>query len=113
MSLKNDIVKEDAEQYRKTNGIVLRTILARWRVSKFSWRDLIMMLDAYNIAKEDVMESVLCFNESGYITARLKENHQIVSMWDYVDELDELEFNLAKAGRDAAYNIANDPSIDM
>ncbi|MBQ7974595.1 MAG: hypothetical protein IJ300_02780 [Clostridia bacterium] len=113
MSLKNDIVKEDAEQYRKTNGTVLRTILARWRVAKFSWRDLILMLAAYNIEKEDVMEAMLSFNESGYVTARLRENHQIVSMWDYVDELDELEFNLAKAGRDAAYNIASDPSIDM
>lgn len=112
-SLKNEILKGDAEQYCKNNGVVLRTILASWRVSKFTWRELLNTLDAYHIDKESVLEAMLCFDEAGYITVKLRDTHQTVSFWDYIDVPEELEFMIAKRGRDAAYNILSDKSISM
>lgn len=111
MTLKETDVRDCAEGYKATNGTVIRTILAQWKCSRFTWRDLINVLGAYKIDKADVMESMLVFDEAGYIIVKERSTGRQVSLWDYTDAISDVEFMLAKKGRDVAYDITADPAV--
>ena len=101
----------DNEQFCKNNGIVIRTILARWRVSTFTWRELLQVLAAYHMDEEDVLEAMLCFDEMGYIKTKTGDTAEAANLIDYTDDLDEVYFSLGKKGREIARGLEKDPSI--
>ena len=103
----------DAEKYQNDNGVVLRAILIQWKVAKFTWKDLCNTLAAYKLTRESVLEAMLNFAESEYIICKDRETNARIDLWDYVDELDDVSFMLGKKGRDIAYTIIHDPSINL
>ena len=112
MGIKNEIQKDEAQEFRKNNGIVMRNIITMFRRGWFKSKQLCESVDAYSLTREDVMDAIEYFSDRNYIETRYADTHEPVRPCD-ADNISDIEMRLCAGGVLVGKSLIDDVGIDL
>lgn len=112
MGLKNEIQRDEGQEFRKNNGIIMRNIVTLFKYGWFSTKQLMQSLDAYNLSRNDIVDAILYFDDRDYIETKDAFTGEITRACDS-DDITDLEIRLRADGALIGKSLLEDPGIDM
>lgn len=112
MGLKNELQRDEGQDFRKSNGIVMRSITTIFRRAWFKAKELMQSLDAYNLSVDDVTDAILYFADRDYIETRDAFSHESLRACD-CEDIAELEIRLKADGVLIGKSLIEDIGIDL
>lgn len=109
--MKKSIQAVSAAEFKRNNGIVMRTIANVFSTRFFESYELEAALKTRHIDDVEINESLDYLEGVGYIEVRHLENKTPVRLCDM--EKDEVEIKLSSKGKLVVLAIKNDEGIDM
>lgn len=100
-----------AAEFKRTNGIVMRTIANVFSTRFFETYELEAALKTRNIDQVDIHESLDYLEGQGYVEVRHIETKEKVRLCDM--DKDEVEIKLSSPGKLVVLSIKVDEGIDM
>lgn len=100
-----------AADFKRTNGIVMRTIANVFSARFFEIYELEAALKARNIDDIEINESLDYLEGKGYIEVRHIETKNSVRLCDM--DKDDIEIKLSSEGKLVVLSIKSDDGIDM
>jgi hypothetical protein len=100
-----------ANDFKRTNGIVVRTIAALYPVNFFEFHDIEAAVKSRNIDKEELKTSIDYLEGQGYIEVRHIGTKKPVRFCDLDDE--DVEIKLSSKGTLVVLSIEKDAGIDI
>jgi hypothetical protein len=100
-----------AADFKRTNGIVMRTIANVFSTRFFEVYELEAALKARNIDDVEINESLDYLEGKGYIEVRHMETKNLVRLCDM--DKDDIEIKLSSEGKLVVLSIKLDDGIDM
>lgn len=101
----------EATEFKRTNGIVMRTASNVFANRFFKVYELEAALKTRNIEQEDIADSLDYLEGQGYVEVRHVETKTRVRFCDM--ELEEVEVKLTSEGKLVLLSIRLDDGIDM
>lgn len=111
MGIKEELRRDEKQDFCENNGLVMRTILACFKRGWFKTKELLYALEARELEINDVIAAVDYFADKGYIKTRDAETHEEVLPCDI--DFDELEFRLHADGVQLGKHLIDDIGIDL
>lgn len=109
--INDELANMEAEEFRKNNGTVIRTVMAAFKRGWFGIKDLTSTLSAYRLSLDDVMDSIDYFEDRKYVEVRDRETKEVMRSADL--DISDIEIRLTADGKLLGYQLISDDGIDL
>ena len=111
MNVKNELKALESEKWSRSNGTVARVMFTFFKRGYFKLKDILNVLEAYNITLEEVLDAMDYFDDMGYVEVKSEEG-EITHTYDEED-IYILKFRVTAKGTRLGYGKITDDGIDL
>ena len=111
MGIKEELRRDEKQDFCENNGLIMRTILTFFKRGWFKTKELLLSLEAHELETNDVIDAIDYFTDRGYIRTRDSETHEEVLPCEI--DFDDLEIRLHANGVQLGKHLIDDIGIDL